>query len=207
MSPLVSKATTASMRAIGRAPGAHREGRRVGRRAASVPGVGGGLHRRWAQVARSPRWGLAAAGWSAAFATGHFLWALGGSRGLAESAGDQLARERPLAFVVLGLWGVGLLLLLAAAIGALLAVHQLSGTRRRILLLVGAAIAGLLLFRAVLVEFLLVFQVPQAVSEDQRYWTLAFWNPWFLVGGLTFALAVNASRLSPSGRSGSAGAR
>lgn len=158
-------------------------------------------------MVRSRRWGLAAASWSALFAAAHFFWALGGSLGLAESVGDRLARERPLAFVAFGLWGVGLLLLVAAAIGALLAAHELSGARRRALLVVGVGIAGVLLFRAVLVEFLLLsgsLQVNQAISEDERYWTLVLWNPWFLLGGLTFALAVNASRYSTADHDGPA---
>ena len=54
----------------------------------------------------SPRWGYAAAGWAALFAAVHLYWALGGATGLAESAGQDLAEDRPAWFVALGLYGV-----------------------------------------------------------------------------------------------------
>lgn len=53
--------------------------------------------------ATAVRWGVLAAGWAAAFAVLHVYWALGGSAGLAGSAGEQLATERPGWFVAVGL--------------------------------------------------------------------------------------------------------
>src|SRR4051794_40838379 len=137
-------------------------------------------------IFRNPRWGWVAACWSVILAAVHFFWALGGSLGLAESAGARLASERPLSFVAFGLWGVGALLLAAGVIGALLAGQSMTGGRRRALLLLGAGIAAILLLRAVVIELLLLtrgLQGAQAVSDSQRYWTLVLWNPWFLLGG------------------------
>ncbi|MFF1651731.1 DUF3995 domain-containing protein [Streptomyces sp. NPDC058240] len=64
--------------------------------------------------------------WAAAFAGLHFYWAVGGDVGLSISAGP-LATERPLWFVVAGLWGVGALCLLGALLAWLLARSRLRG--------------------------------------------------------------------------------
>ncbi|MFF3276571.1 DUF3995 domain-containing protein [Streptomyces chrestomyceticus] len=74
----------------------------------------------------SPWWGRIACSWAAAFAGLHFYWAVGGVVGLRISAGP-LATERPLWFVVAGLWGVGALCLLGALLGWLLARPGLRG--------------------------------------------------------------------------------
>jgi hypothetical protein len=144
----------------------------------------------------SRRWGYAAAGWSAAFAALHLYWALGGTVGLAESAGRRLANERPIEFVLGGLYGVAALLAAAAVLGVALARRPLTA-RRRLLPLLGAGVAAVLLVRAVVVEILLLADVDYgrgAVSADQHWWTLVLWNPWFLVGGLAFAMATLAAR-------------
>jgi hypothetical protein len=149
----------------------------------------------------SRRWGYAAASWSAAFAALHLFWALGGSAGLAESAGARLARERPTQFVVGGLYGVAVVLAVAVVLGVALARSPLN-SRRRWLPLLGAGVAAVLLLRAISVEALLLADAGYgdgAVSGAQRWWTLALWNPWFLLGGLLFALAaLAASRHRPA---------
>jgi hypothetical protein len=148
----------------------------------------------------SPRWGYVAAGWSAAFAVLHLFWALGGSAGLAESAGAQLARQRPAPFVVGGLYGVALALVVAAALGIALARNPLARGHRWVVLL-GAGVAAVLLLRAVGVELLLLTAADYgggAISGAQRQWTLVLWNPWFLVGGIAFALAAAGSRHRPA---------
>jgi hypothetical protein len=48
------------------------------------------------------------------FAAVHVFWAVGGRLRLAESAGRQLAEQRPGWFVAVGLWGVAGLLVLGA---------------------------------------------------------------------------------------------
>ena len=86
----------------------------------------------------SRRWGYAAAFWSAAFAGLHLYWALGGRVGLAESAGRRLADERPIEFVLGGLYGVAALLVAAAVLGVVLVRGHVPG-RRRLLPLLAAA--------------------------------------------------------------------
>lgn len=140
-----------------------------------------------------------AAAWAGLFAAAHLYWALGGSAGLAESAGVELARDRPTWFVVLGLYGVALLLAGGAVLGAALA-HGPRGRRTsRLLPIVGGGIAGVLLLRAVVVEALLLFDTGYgngAISPAERFWTLVLWDPWFLIGGVAFArAALGAHRL------------
>jgi len=54
---------------------------------------------------------VGAAAWCAVFAAVHLFWAVGGTAGLASSAGQGLAERRPADFVVFGLFGVAALLL------------------------------------------------------------------------------------------------
>ena len=120
-------------------------------------------------------------------------WALG----LAESAGRELAAERPLWFVAAGLYGVALALVAAAGLGVLLARSPLTGRAGPLLPLLGAGVAVLLLVRAVGIQALLLTDAGYgggAVSPAQRWWTLLLWNPWFLFGGLLFGLAAGAAR-------------
>ena len=145
----------------------------------------------------SRRWGFAAAGWSVVFAALHLYWALGGSVGLAESAGARLAAERPVWFVAAGLYGVAVLLVMAAALGLVLARGVLAGRRRWAFPLVGAGVAAVLLLRALGVELLLLTDAGYGggdISPAQRWWSLVLWNPWFLLGGLSFVLAARAAR-------------
>jgi hypothetical protein len=146
---------------------------------------------------RTWRWGYAAAVWAGLFAAAHLYWALGGSIGLAESAGAELARNRPTWFVVLGLYGVALLLAGGAVLGVALAHGPCGRGWWRLLPFLGAGVAGVLLLRAVVVEALLLSDADYghgAISPAERFWTLVLWNPWFLIGGGTFALASVAAR-------------
>ncbi len=68
----------------------------------------------------STLWARIACLWAAAFAGLHFYWAVGGDVGLSISAGP-LATQRPLWFVIAGLWGGGVLCLLGALLAWLLA--------------------------------------------------------------------------------------
>ncbi|GAA3173547.1 MULTISPECIES: DUF3995 domain-containing protein [Streptomyces] len=137
-------------------------------------------------------WGRLACGWAMAFAALHFYWALGGSRGLAVSAGP-LAAERPGWFVAVGLWGVGAVCLIGAALGRRLTGPRPRGTAGRLLTALGWCACAVLLVRgAVLQALLLTGAAGPAiqVSAEQRRWTLMLWNPWFLLGGLLFGLAT-----------------
>jgi len=138
--------------------------------------------------------GYLAAGWAGIFAGLHFYWALGGEVGLDVSSGERLASERPAWFVAGGLWGVGFLCLIGSAVALGLQRRGVHGRRWRMLRLLGLAICGLLLVRGVLIEVLLVFGVSAVgeVSAAQKFWTLAVWNPWFILGGVLFGLAARS---------------
>ncbi|RJQ75849.1 DUF3995 domain-containing protein [Amycolatopsis panacis] len=152
---------------------------------------------------RSRRYGFLAAGWAVLFAGAHFFWALGGELGLDISAGSRLAAERPGWFVAGGLWGVGGLCLVGAVVAGGLARRGVRGRRWRLLKLLGWGVAALLLVRGIGIEVLIlsgVRGVDDAVSSGQRFWTLALWNPWFILGGLLFALAARNFGKEPAAR-------
>ena len=141
-------------------------------------------------------WGIAATGWSAAFALLHVFWALGGATGLASSAGAQLAAERPGWFVTSGLWGVAVLLLIATLLGTALARARLEGWRRHLVVVCGAALGVVLLLRGLVVQLLLLAGAHEgnaAITAEQRQWSLLLWNPWFVAGGAAFLLAARAA--------------
>jgi len=54
--------------------------------------------------------------WCGSFAGLHLFWALGGSVGLASSAGRDLAVRRPTSFDIFGLYGTALLLVVGILI-------------------------------------------------------------------------------------------
>lgn len=141
----------------------------------------------------SPKlWGRIACAWAVAFALLHLYWALGGSWGLGVSAGP-LAEERPLWFVVVGLWGVGLLCLVGGVLGWVLARPRPRNSTGAVAKLLGWCVCAVLLVRAIVVEVMLLIDttgMETAVSSEQRLWTLLLWNPWFLVGGVAFGLAA-----------------
>lgn len=142
--------------------------------------------------APSRLWGRIACGWSLAFAGLHFYWGLGGDVGLSVSAGP-LATERPLWFVVAGLWGVGGLCLLGAVRARLLTRSDLRGTPATPVRWLGWGISAVLLARGIGIEVMLLTgagDVGASVSEQQRTWTLVLWNPWFIAGGVAFGLAT-----------------
>ncbi|MEU7579842.1 DUF3995 domain-containing protein [Streptomyces sp. NPDC041068] len=124
-------------------------------------------------------WGRIACSWAFVFAGVHFYWALGGDVGLSVSAGP-LATERPLWFVVAGLWGVGALCLVGARLAWLLARSRLRGVPARLARWLAWGVSALLLARGIGVEVLLLADatyLDASVSADQRVWTLALWNP------------------------------
>jgi hypothetical protein len=141
----------------------------------------------------SQRWGYVAAGWAVAFAALHFFWALGGSTGLATSAGERLAAERPGWFVAGGLWGVGMALLVGAGLGVATARAPEGGWRRRALPILTTALGLLLLVRGIGIEVLLLSGALDGnpdVGAGERHWSLLLWNPWFVLGGATYLLAA-----------------
>lgn len=142
--------------------------------------------------------------WCAVFAAVHVFWALGGSAGLASSAGTELTARRPAAFVLAGLWGVAGLLLAGAAVIYLAATANLSRPWRRISAwVIGVTGAGLVL-RGAGVEALLIAKasVRSAVGLLETRWSLILWNPWFVIGGIVLiGAAVHVARRADAGRS------
>ena len=147
-----------------------------------------------AEVAAPVRvcWGYPALAWALLFSALHIYWALGGSWMLASSAGLELTQDRPLWFVLFGLWGVALVLVAGAVLGLALARGHLSGRAARVATALCFLVGAVLLVRGVGVEVLLLtdaFGVARNVGADQVRASLVMWNPWFIVGGLAFALA------------------
>lgn len=137
-------------------------------------------------------WAQAAAGWCAAFATLHVFWAVGGTTGLATSAGTDLAHDRPVWFVVVGLWGVAALLVGAAALGVRLA----RPAARRAVVRSGYGLGALLLLRGLTVQLATlagVYDGNPAISQAQLHWSLILWNPWFILGGVLFLMAARGA--------------
>lgn len=136
-----------------------------------------------------------AATWCTLFAALHIYWALGGSAGLAESAGVDLAAQRPAWFVLGGLWGVAAVLL----VGAWFCLN-LTKKWRRLLTLVGGAV---LVVRGLAVEVaLLTTDLPQQVGERQTRPSLLLWKPWFVLGGVLVLGAYWSTRSKLSGTGG-----
>lgn len=152
------------------------------------------------QTARARRLpAVAAAAWCAVFAALHFFWALGGSTGLASSAGRDLAQRRPTAFVVLGLCGVAALLV--GGIGVLWVADGRTGSRgwtRRAVVCVGL-VGVVLTLRGVVLEVLLWLDaggLRTEVGALETRWSLVLWDPWFVLGGVLFLWTAAATAAS-----------
>jgi Protein of unknown function (DUF3995) len=140
---------------------------------------------------RQRRWGYLAAAWCVLFAVLHMYWAVGGSVGLASSAGADLAARRPWWFVLGGLWAVALMLL----VGAGFSIGLTRWRRRpgRVVAALGWFGGGLLLARGLVLEAALAIRasgLSAAVSGQEVRWSLLLWNPWFVVGGMVMLLAT-----------------
>jgi hypothetical protein len=140
----------------------------------------------------------AAALWCAMFACLHLSWAFGGSIGLASSAGSSLASRRPAAFVIFGLYGVALLLLIGIAIIAVMRGPRVSRRQRRVLATLVAVVGAALVVRGGALEALLALDaggIRKTVGPLETRWSLMLWNPWFVLGGAFFI--VSAIQASP----------
>ena len=133
--------------------------------------------------------------WCALFAGVHVYWGLGGAAGLAESAGVELASDRPGWFVGVGLWGVAGLLVVTAIVLGVLAHRPAKDDRlrgRRAAFRVVALAGVLLLVRGLLLELALPLDLgglASAIGPEQTRWSVAVWNPWFIAGGMAFLIA------------------
>jgi Protein of unknown function (DUF3995) len=144
---------------------------------------------------------LLAAMWCVLFAILHLFWALGGSVGLASSAGRSLAEHRPVGFIVFGLYGVAAALIVGGIL--VLAPSAAKPGRGRsaiVALLFGLGLA--LMLRGVGLEAILAADiggVRKQIGPLETQWSLLLWNPWFALGGILFtASSVHAHRQAAS---------
>jgi hypothetical protein len=149
----------------------------------------------------SSRWGVAAAAaamWCGSFACLHLFWALGGSIGLASSAGRDLAGRRPASFVIFGLYGTALLLVIGILTIAVTQSPRAARRLRRAVTLLLAVVGVVLVLRGLALEILLATNTAGLranVGPLETRWSLILWNPWFALGGALFiATARQASR-------------
>jgi hypothetical protein len=92
---------------------------------------------------------------------------------------------------------VGLLLLVEAGLALKLTRRQASGRLRCLVTVAGWAVSLVLLLRGIGIEVLLLsgfYESNSAVTSSQVYWSLVLWNPWFILGGMAFALASLTAR-------------
>jgi hypothetical protein len=145
-------------------------------------------------LARRRIWGELACLWCVLFAALHLYWAAGGNVGLASSAGADLAADRPLWFVLLGLWATALLLVVGAVFSIGLTRWRLAGGPRRAVVVLGWLGGGALLVRGLVLEVVLLTGaggISTAVGPSETTWSVALWNPWFIVGGLVVVAATH----------------
>ncbi len=130
------------------------------------------------------RWSMAAtaaATWCDLFACLHLFWAPGGSMGLASSAGQDLAERRPASFVIFGLFGVALLLLIGIAVIAVTQSRRAPRRWRHAATVLLAVVGVGLVLRGVSLEVLLATNaggLRASVGRLETYWSLVLWNPW-----------------------------
>ncbi|MEV7405902.1 DUF3995 domain-containing protein [Streptomyces sp. NPDC091267] len=143
------------------------------------------------------RWpGCAAAAWALLFAVPSFVWATGstiGARSTVSPSLVMLARDGVPWFVAV-LWVTGFLKLFGALIGIGLTRPRGSQISRALVFCGGGAAplliwhGGLFVVHGVLVEAGAVAVEPDLAALTA--WYLYLWGPWFIVGGLAFALAT-----------------
>ncbi|MEA2900587.1 MAG: hypothetical protein QOH36_474 [Actinomycetota bacterium] len=153
----------------------------------------GGGRRRWAAYG--------AAAWAFAFGAMSFYWALGGRLSLGTQALSIREQVDDPGFVAV-LWATGALKVAAGVIALALVRPFGRKVPRRVRLVVAGGIAVLLLLYGGLgwVESLLwetgVVDIPASVGADAARWKLAFWDPFWLLGGVLFLVAVVQFRRS-----------
>ncbi|MFE0186605.1 DUF3995 domain-containing protein [Streptomyces sp. NPDC058989] len=140
--------------------------------------------------------GLAAAVWGLLFAVPSFAWAMGftfGARTTVSPSLVKLADDRVAWFVAV-LWVTGLLKVLGALIGVGLTLRR-DRWIGRLMVFCGGGAAVLLVWHGclfvahgVLVEVGIRSVAPDLAGLTR--WYLYLWGPWFIVGGLAFAVAT-----------------
>lgn len=140
--------------------------------------------------------GFTVAAWGSLFAVPSFVWALGGTFGVRATVAPslvKLAHDRVTWFLAV-LWVTGFLKLFGAMVGIGLTRRRGKWTGRFVVFCGGGA-AVLLVWHGCLfiVHGVLVEAGARAVAPDLfglTRWYLYLWGPWFVAGGLAFAVAA-----------------
>ena len=152
--------------------------------------------------------GYAACAWALVFAAMSFYWAAGGRFGIETQAKSiqNTARDPDARFVAL-LWATGTLKVTGAVI-ALALVQRWGRTIPRRMLLASGWIAGvgMLFYGGVnfvvgafvaLLRMLDVIATPAGTTAF--WWHLLLWDPWWMLGGVLFGIAVWNFQRQPHG--------
>jgi Protein of unknown function (DUF3995) len=157
------------------------------------------------QGSRPLNWaGYAAAIWAFLFAAMSFYWALGGRIGL-ETIGDAITRPAlagdPTILAIV--WITGALKVVAGVVALALVQPWGRSVPRWTLLLAGWGASALFLVygAANLVQDALIvagaIATPAGLDATAARWHLFFWDPWWLLGGVFFALATRSFSRHP----------
>jgi hypothetical protein len=168
-----------------------------------TPGAGAGERRETARGHSSTAaWaGYAAVVWSLVFAAVSFYWAAGGTAGAATigpAIAEPVLRREP-GWVAL-MWATGALKVAGALLAPALARRWGGPLPRRLLRLAGWS-AGIIMAgyegAASLIQHGLmvsgVIDTPEGLGTAAARWHLLAWDPWWLLGGLLFIVAVRAA--------------
>lgn len=153
-------------------------------------------------IPSSPLYAYIAATWAILFAIPHIYWGAGGRTGLAWSLATKGPAEVDLindrSFQIAGLWGVAVLLGLAAVIA--LAMVRPWGERIPHWLVSVAAfgVSTVCLLRSLFYSGFVVstlrltgvIDISANADRDWFIWDLILWSPWFLLASVLFAGAA-----------------
>jgi len=136
-----------------------------------------------------------AAAWAFVFAAMSFYWALGGRVSVGTQAVSIRNQIDDPDFVAV-LWATGVLKILAGVIALALVQDWGGRISRRTLLVVACTTAGFLLLYGGLgwIQALAwetgVQEIPASVGAKAARWKLILWDPFWVLGGVLFVLAV-----------------
>ncbi|WP_212953920.1 DUF3995 domain-containing protein [Siminovitchia terrae] len=132
-------------------------------------------------------------GWALTFAIIHFYWGFGGSIGFRSAVGSERLLSNT-SFIILGLWGVGILFVFAGLLSVALVKPWVRIIPRWVLFAAIWITGVLFLLRGIIVEIqdILIrahfISLPAPLNMELIYWRLFLWSPWFMFGGILFCV-------------------